>query len=282
MKTTIDPALLQQRIAQLPAWPRAAAQALAALRDDATGADECARCIGHDQALTARVLRLANSAFYGVPGRVASVNSAIQMLGKRTLGAALTAATANAQFNAIVHDGFDFDGFWRHSVGTAIAAEAIARLRLLDDEAAFTAGLLHDIGRLALAAHFPQETASVAALARGHDLTWLEAERMALTTDHAAVGATIAAQWRFPEIVQVAIAAHHQPQPSGSDASMADVIHVADAMAHALDLAGDVHEAVPEVDPQAWQRLGLTTEQAAPLLVRIEQGVLALCNALAH
>jgi putative nucleotidyltransferase with HDIG domain len=282
MKTTIDPALLQRRIAQLPAWPRAAAQALAALRDDNSSADECARCIGHDQALTARVLRLANSAFYGVPGRVASVNSAIQMLGKRTLGAALTAATANAQFNAIACDGFNFDGFWRHAMATAIAAESIARVRLLDDEAAFTAGLLHDIGRLALAAHFPHETADVAALARAHDLQWLQAERMALTTDHAAVGATIAAQWRFPEVVQAAIAAHHQPEPSDSDASMADVIHVADAMAHALDLAGDAHEAVPDVDPQAWQRLGLTTEQAAPLLQRIEQGVLALCNALAH
>jgi putative nucleotidyltransferase with HDIG domain len=282
MKLAIDSALLQRRISQLPSWPRAAAQALESLRDEATGADECARCIGHDQALTARVLRLANSAFYGVPGRVASVNSAIQMLGKRTLGAALTAATANTQFNAIGCAGFDYDSFWRHAVGTAIAAESIARARLFDDEAAFTAGLLHDIGRLALAAHFPQEAAAVLTLARDSDLPWLEAEHRTLDTDHATIGASIAAYWRFPSPVQAAIASHHRPQPSSGAAGLDDVIHVADAMAHALDLAGDPHEAVPEVDPQSWQRLALNAEQVLALLQRTEQGVGELCRALAN
>ena len=282
MTITIDPKLLQQRIAQLPAWPRVAAQALAALRDDATGAGECARCVGHDQALTARVLRLANSAFYGLPGRVASVTGAIQLLGRRTLGAALMAATANVQFNAIRCEGFDFDGFWRHSIGTAIAAESIARIRMLDDETAFTAGLLHDIGRLALAAHFPDEAAAVLSQARGSDLPWLEAERGTLATDHATIGATIAAHWRFPALVQTAIANHHKPLGTNGAVGMDDAIHIADAMVHALDLSGDSSEAVPDVDPLAWRRLGLNADQALALLQRTEQGVEVLCRALAH
>jgi putative nucleotidyltransferase with HDIG domain len=278
---TIDLALLQQRIAQLPALPRAAAEALAMLRDEDSGADDCARIIGTDQALTARVLRLANSAFYGVPGRVSSVNRAVQMLGKRTLRGALTTVALSGQFSAIRCEGFRFDGFWRHTIGTAIGAEAIARTRSLDDETAFTAGVLHDIGRLALAAHFPHETAAMLELARAHDLPWLEAERLALGTDHAAVGAAIASQWNFPAAVQAAIAAHHLPQQDGNAAGMADVIHVADAIVHALDLAGEAGEAVPDIDAQAWQRVGLSAEQALELFQCIEQGVTALCAALA-
>jgi putative nucleotidyltransferase with HDIG domain len=280
-RTPIDLALLQQRIAQLPALPRAVAEALAMLRDEDSGADDCARVIGTDQALTARVLRLANSAFYGVPGRVSSVNRAVQMLGKRTLRGALTTVALNGQFSAIQCEGFHFDGFWRHTIGTAIGAEAIARIRTLDDETAFTAGVLHDIGRLALAAHFPRETAAMFELARAHDLPLLAAERLALGTDHAAIGATIASHWNFPAAVQAAIAAHHLPQQNGSTAAMADVIHVADAIVHALDLAGESGEAVPDIDPQAWQRVGLSVEQALELFSCIEQGVTALCAALA-
>ena len=276
----IDLASLQQRIAQLPALPRAAAEALAMLRDDNSSAEDCARCIGTDQALTARVLRLANSAFYGVPGRVGSVNRAVQMLGKRTLRAALTAVALTGQFSAIQCEGFRFDGFWRHTIGTAIGAEAIARARSLDDETAFTAGVLHDIGRLALAAHFPRETAAMLELARTRDLPWLDAERLALGTDHAVVGATIASQWHFPAAVQAAIAAHHVPQSDSGRPSMADVIHVADAIVHALDLAGEPAESVPDIDAQAWQRVGLSHEQALELFQCIEQGVTALCAAL--
>ncbi len=280
-RTPIDLALLQQRIAQLPALPRAAAEALAMLRDEDSGADDCARIIATDQALTARVLRLANSAFYGVPGRVSSVNRAVQMLGKRTLRGALTTVAVGGQFSAIQCEGFQFDGFWRHTIGTAIGAEAIARTRALDDETAFTAGVLHDIGRLALAAHFPRETAAMLALARTHDLALLQAERLALGTDHAAIGAAIASRWNFPAAVQAAIAAHHLPQQNGNGPGMADVIHVADAIVHALDLAGEPAEAVPEIDAQAWQRVGLTAEQALHLFSCIEQGVTALCAALA-
>lgn len=279
--TPIDMAQLQQRIAQLPALPRAAAQALAMLRDDNAGAEECARCIGTDQALTARVLRLANSAFYGVPGRVDSVNRAIQMLGKRTLRAALTTVALSGQFSAIQCEGFRFDGFWRHTIGTAIGAEAIARACALDDESAFTAGILHDIGRLALAAHFPRETAAMLELARMHDLPPLEAERLALGTDHAAIGASIALHWHFPDAVQAAISAHHGPQHDGGAPGMADVIHVADAIVHALDLAGEANESVPDIDAQAWQRLGLSADQVLQLFQCIDQGVTALCAALA-
>ena len=279
--TLIDLGSLQQRIAQLPALPRAAAEALAMLRDENSGAEDCARCIGTDQALTARVLRLANSAFYGVPGRVGSVNRAVQMLGKRTLRGALTTVVLSGQFSAIQCEGFRFDGFWRHTIGTAIGAEAIARARSLDDETAFTAGVLHDIGRLALAAHFPRETAAMLELARTRDLPWLEAERLALQTDHAVIGAAIASHWNFPAGVQAAIAAHHLPRQDGNGAGMADVIHVADAIVHALDLAGEAGEAVPEIDAQAWQRVGLSADQALELFQCIEQGVTALCAALA-
>jgi putative nucleotidyltransferase with HDIG domain len=277
----LDLATLQQRIAALPALPKAAAEAIAALRDDDSSAEDCARCIGRDPALTARVLRLANSAFYGVPGRVASIQGAIQMLGRRTLGTALTAAAVTSQFSGLQCEGFHFDAFWRHALATAITAEAIARLRVLDEEMAFTAGLLHDIGRLALAAHFPQQMTHVLALAQARDAWAIDVEREVLATDHAQIGVAIASHWHFPAEVQAAIAAHHQPVASAV-ATIADVVHVADAIVHALDIAGDPHEAVPEVDLAAWARVALTPEQSLSLFECTEEGVAVLCSALAN
>lgn len=277
----IDRPSLQQRVRELPALPQAALQALAALRNDSASAQRCSEFIAHDQALVARVLRLANSAFYGVSGRVATVRDALQLLGRRTVGNLLAVATVSQQFDRRRCPSFDFSGFWRHALAVALASRALALEVGVDEDQAFVGGLLHDIGRLTLAVHFPEEIDALMQGASASDSPLNAIEFARLGTDHAEVGAWVATHWCFaPEVVAM-IATHHKP-PAGPDATatLATLVHVADAIVHALDLEDHPHERVPVIGVQAWSRLQLTHESVLSALSSTEAGVIDLCEAM--
>lgn len=265
---------LRQTLQELPALPQAAMQALAALRDDDSSTDHCAELIGHDPVLAARTLRIANSALYGAPGRVNSVRDAVNRLGRQTLSSVLTLATLSRQFEGASCPGFSYAGFWRHALAVALAARGLARALGRGDEPAFTVGLLHDIGRLALAVHFPQATSEALCRLAAHAGAPQALERDVLGADHLEVGAQVAAQWNFPPDVLVAIAGHHTPRgAAGGAASLADLVHAADAIAHALDCAEDPHERVPPIDAAAWARIGLPDAALLKVLAGTEAGV---------
>lgn len=278
----IAPAVLRERVSSLPMLPQAVIEALRILRSDQASADDCAERISRDQALAARTLRLANSAFYGMPGRVATIRHAHDVLGRRTLGALLTTAAVSTQFSHCSGPGFDFESFWRHALGTAVAAQGLAIEIGADDEQAFIAGLLHDIGHLALATYFAEPLAASVLLARNLDAPPEVAERQVLGVDHAEVGAMIATHWHFPAAVVAAIRDHHAPGRAGEHPAvpLTDLVHVANAIVHALDLNGADDEAVPELSAAAWDRLGLTPAQVLRVFERTETGVEALSEAL--
>lgn len=277
----IGRAELLQSLKDLPPLPQATLDALEALRNEDLGSEGCAELIGHDPALAARALRLANSAFYGVPGRVTHLRDAVHLLGRRTLASLVTVALLAKQIDASLCPGFSSTSFWRHAIATGYAARELARALQADTELAFVAGLLHDIGRLALAAHFPAEvSATLQSLQEADDLA-AGLEEQLLGTSHVEVGHQVALHWRFPPAVVQAVALHHTPSP-GDDgrASLSDIVHVADAIAHALDLNGDPGERVPPLDAAAWDRLGLPTRVLLPALRATERGVAELSLAL--
>lgn len=266
---------------RLPTMPQATLDALEALRNEELGSADCAELLGHDPALAARALRLANSAFYGVPGRVTHLRDAVHLLGRRTLASLMTVALLARQFDAGPRAALSVTAFWRHAIATGYAARELALALEADAELAFLTGLLHDVGRLALAAHFPAAMETVMQRVQDANDDWHRIEREVLGTDHVEVGREVALRWRFPPAVAEAIAAHHAPQAGASGhASLADIVHVADAIAHALDLNGDPHERVPPLNPAAWDRLGLPPRVLLPALRATERGVAELSLAL--
>lgn len=263
----------------LPVLPAVVLELIESLAQAQVTIGELAQKIAHDQALAAKTLRLANSTFYGMPRQVSAISEAATILGLRTLRSVATAAGLVGGLAPGACAGFDFQSFWRHGIGTALCARLIARGRAMDEEAAFTLGLLHDIGRLALVTRYPQAYAQVLARQRATDEATLDAERGVLGLDHAAAGAVMARHWRFaPEVAQ-AIALHHNP-PLEGQLSLIDVVHVADCMAHALDLAQLQHDAVPSLSLVAWHRLALEQTECLELFAEVERQHEAVCQAL--
>lgn len=274
--------VLAQRVTELPPLPKALVALMQLLRQDDFSVGQCVALIERDQALAARMLRLANSAFYGVPGRVGSIGDAVRILGVRTVWCVLTAAALHQQLRADGCPGFRFEHYWRHTMGAALAARGLALLLDHDPDEAFLAGLLHDVGQLVMATFSPEAAAKAIALAKADDSGPAVAESAVLGFDHAELGALVSGHWHFPPTITRAIALHHMPEPAPPDGfiSLSGLVHVADSMAHALDLNADEAETVPPLAPQVWVGLPLSDTAVLQLLARTEEGVAHMSAAL--
>jgi putative nucleotidyltransferase with HDIG domain len=274
-------------IRQLPSLPAVVGELLRVLNHESTGVDQLADGIAKDQALAACVLRVANSPFFGVQYKVASIHNAIVVLGFRAVGSLVMAATVTGFFTPPREVSFDLSQFWRHSIGTALCARVLARHVGLDPEIGFAAGLLHDIGVLMLLTTRPTHYAAVLAYREAHDCHLVEAERAVLGFDHGVAGEALAVRWRFPAEIVGAVALHHLPSagdhpPAFQDkATLADVVHLANILAHALDLGAAPQALVPPVDPDVWRRIGLSGESLKPLLAAVEREHEGYCALLA-
>lgn len=277
--TVLSPEAIVASVRELPSLPAAVMELIQSLDNSEVNAEELAGKISNDQALAAKTLRLANSSFYGMSRQVTSIADATTILGLRTLHSVATAAGVAGNFSSVRCPGFDFNAFWRHCIGVALCARSLAQGARLEEGTAFTLGLLHDIGRLALASSFSAPYAEVLRHQHEQDCTALEAERAVLGTDHAQVGGLIAEHWRFAKDVVQAIAEHHEPKPA-TVAQLVDVVHVADNMAHALDLSHLEDDMVPPLSMPSWSRLALDERKCRQVFQRTESQHEAVCQAL--
>lgn len=241
----------------LPSLPAVVMELLNSIDQEETDITVLARKVSHDQALTAKTLRLANSSLFGLQVKVTTIQQAITFLGFQSTRNLITAASVTGCFADKNCPGFDHSVFWRHSIATAACAKVLARHVRFNQDYAFTAGLLHDIGRLVLVSGFPQEYAQVIAYQQANDCYTLDAERAVLGIDHVEAGLALAEHWNFSDTMQLAIAGHHDPGKVGAG-FLAAIIHVADAIVHALDLAQKPDDMVPSVSPVAWKALNLS------------------------
>ena len=219
-------------VTQLPVQPGAAMRLLWMLEDPRTSAADLGRLIESDPALSTQVIRLANTAFYGLSGKVSSAWRAVTVLGLATVRAIATTAA----FDLFSEKGRSVpDDFWPHSVTTAAAAAAIARRVGIQPNDAFSAGLLHDLGSALVFRRAPRRYDAVLELLDNDlTLTRLDAERQEFGMTHADVGAAALSVMRFPVDMVEAIGAHHTP-PAEVTAHMGRVLIAADSIAIDLD-----------------------------------------------
>ncbi len=250
---------IARQLQDLPSLPAVVMELLSAIDQEDVDIAVLAKKVSHDQALTAKTLRLANSSLYGLQAKVTTIQQAITFLGFQTTRNLITAAAVTGCFAHGQCAGFDERAFWRHSIATAACCKMIARRVHFSQDIAFTAGLLHDIGRLVLVSTFAADYQRVLDYRRAHDVSVLEAERAVMGVDHVMAGMALAEHWNFSETMQSAIAYHHDPAQEGAGV-LAAIVHVANAIVHALDIAQEPDDLVPTVSTVAWGTLGLNQE----------------------
>ena len=238
-------AKLVAKIDRLPALPEVLIELLDMVADEGSSASDLERIIANDPALTARVLSLANSAMFGFSQRVTTVRRAVVAIGfgelkMMALGSGLADFFEAARTPLVM----DLHSLWAHAIGVSVTAREIARStgRLSPGEMQ-VAGLIHDLGKLALFSHLHQDTEGLIRLiAGGRPYYQAEAE---LGLEHARLGGLLAEQWRLPTLYRAIIAGHHAPDPAEPDYEAVCLIHLADLTVKSLLKFGVIHESAP-------------------------------------
>lgn len=253
MEHTPELDLLIAEVAELRPLPAVAVRALELAEGERFSAHELAQAVSADQALTAKLLRLSNSAYYGFPRRITTVRDAVVLLGFRAVRSAMLASCViDARPGGQVLDPV---AAWRFSVTTGLLAEVLARSTGLHQDEAFTAGVLHNIGRLALDQQRPRELKAARVLATREQITIAEAQRQVLGFTDADLGGAPALHWNFPEPLANAVARHHLDVDAlpGPDSVEAFVVRARIfARAHGITDGYGVEEAPPPI-PDEWR-----------------------------
>lgn len=269
----LNPATLGDALSALPSLPMAVMDSLSAADSDDMPIDVLAGKIEVDQGLVARLLRVANSAFYGLQRRVGSVHDAIVVLGTGNVHNLILAVSLSDYAQAAMPVGeAQLPGFLKHSIAVAICARALAPRIGCDGNTAFAAGLLHDVGRLVLAVRYSRQMAEVLRYQQHLDCYLWEAEQQVLGIDHGRVGQLVAERWNFPESLCVAIQGHHDPEFI-EPTPLVCVVHIADAMVHAIEMADDDRKHLLRIFAPCWQAASLSWDDCQEILAEVELGL---------
>lgn len=251
MRPTVSRQILE--LQELPTLPLIVTKIIQTTNDPRSSASDLNQLIMHDQAIAAKVLKLANSAFYGLPGKVTSLGRAVTLLGFNTVR---SLALSVSIIEAFAGEGrsplFDRHRFWEHSLAVSACAKIIAARQAPDlREEAHMAGLFHDIGKIILDQYFYEYFATAIRLAREQHIPLPEAEETILGINHAEVGAQVAERWNFPPHLVEVIRQHHQPE---TGQILIDLVIVSNALCRQLKYEESSEIPPTPVSEALWQR----------------------------
>jgi putative nucleotidyltransferase with HDIG domain/predicted Zn finger-like uncharacterized protein len=277
-----------RNLKELPPMPQIVFKAHEIMDDPNSNTKQVADLIETDQAIAAKVLRMANSAYYGMSGKVSSIQHASAVLGYKALGELITLAGTSSLLGSRLY-GYDMDSgaLWRHSIAVAFASKSIARRKKpsLENDA-FSAGLIHDVGKLILDRPVLNRKKLFDEYMGTGDRTFLSAEKKILGFDHAEIGHEVCKHWKIPESLALAIRHHHQPD-SASGESLAAVVCMADTvanMAEAMQLVGKIENDIDAVmymlDDEVMVTLSLEEKDVREIMTETTEAVVKITSAM--
>lgn len=268
------------KLDELPTLPTIVYELSRVINDPMSSTTEIEKIMSSDQSLTAKVLRLANSAYYAIPGGVSSLQRAIAYIGYDAINQLVLSASVMNALNAKSSGEFDPTQFWQHSIGVAMAAETTARfVHYKTPSDLFTSGLIHDMGKVALYIIAPDLFLESVKLANEKNLTLFEAETELGNPRHTVVGRELAAKWRLPSLLQATIAHHHQKDSalrgglSAEANRVVDMVFLANIIVVALKFGNSGHAKAVGVPKEVVERLQLNPEKLKELIGKIKQSV---------
>lgn len=244
----------------------------AALRSPQCSLSSIGDIIEKDVDLTARLLRFANSAYFGFSTKLSTVSEAISLIGIQQVQDLLTATSAIERFAGLSSEFVSVQSFWQHSLATGLGARLIAlERRLPKSDRLFVAGLLHDIGRLVLFLQSPKYAQKVFELYQKERLLLREAEVRVLGYDHQNIAEGLLKSWKYPPTLILAVGNHHQPASCEAAKMEAAVVHVADHLVNAMRVGSSGEKFVPPLNPQAWASVGMTPAALGAIVTGIDE-----------
>lgn len=262
----LDARSLVATAAPLASLPAVYVRLSQALKNPKVSATKIADILSEDASLVARLLRLVNSPFYGFNGRIDTVSRAVGMVGTDQINELALTTCVLRMFRGIPSQLVDMNAFWLHGLATGVAARVIGMRRgETNVERLFVAGVLHEVGRLVMYQELPDLTCGMLSQLPDDELMF-ETERKLLGFDHADVGGELLLAWNLPDSLVAAAAFHHRPDLDPTAPMASATIHLADIVAHTLEAGNSGEPRVPRLNPEAWERLGLSVSSLVSIL----------------
>lgn len=263
VKEIVDKAL--GAIGDIATLPEITIRIIQIVEDAKSTARDLHDVIKNDPALSVKVLKVVNSAFYGLPGQVASVDRAIILLGLSAVkNIAIAASIARLFKGRRISEQFSAADLWRHSVGVAVAAHDIAKTSphpAMPDEI-FVAGMIHDIGTMVERQAFPEQFSEVIQRCAAQPLNFLECERQVIGADHQAFGVGLTTKWKFPRHLRASVGFHHNPEALSVELrNMATLIQMADVMCCQEKIGFYLTAQGGNITPEMLDLIGVTEAQ---------------------
>lgn len=239
---------------------------------------DIARVVEQDPSFTVRLLRVANSSFYGFSSTIDTVSKAVSIIGTSQIRSLALATSVAKSFDGLPNTLVSMEHFWRHSLYCALAARALAKqARKCDPDAVFTAALLHDIGELVIFNRMPQQAKEslLLVLDSGDELPVYQAERQIMGFDHSQVGGELARQWKLPPMLEECIEFHHDISVAQRFPREAALVHIANILALMAEVRTLDSGDVSPIDPRAWEMIGLNADDVIQSTIETAQEEIA-------
>jgi len=254
----LTPQELVSGVVRLVSLPEVCIRVNEMLDDPGYNATDIGKVIAQDTGLTARLLKIVNSAFYGYQSRIETVSRAVTVIGLRELRGLVLAASAVESFAKLPNDILNMVNFWRHSVYCGVVAQLVAQqCNVLHSERLFVAGLLHDIGKLVISNKLPKDAKTVSEQIKQKKKPDYEIELKVLGFDHAEVGGELLKEWNMPESLYTAVKYHHRPKDAMKSEIETCIVNIANIMTIKAELGVEGDAVVPPFDEYVWRTTGL-------------------------
>ena len=275
MKKTEDFDQIFGSLQDLPTLPTVVSKISTMVMNPRTSASDIQQVIQQDQSLTATILKLANSAYFGLLKKVYNVTQAVVVLGFNTVKNIAITATVFKMFYGSKKkeiEGFDRFQLWRHSIGTAVCCKTISKnIKIADPENCFIYGLLHDLGKVVVDEYLHNDFESVLKIVEDKNILIREAEREVLGFDHTKIGKWLVSTWNFPKNIEEAIEFHHRPTYAPIYKAEASIVHLGDIIARVMRIGSGGDLRIPVYNLDVTNILQIKKEMIKEILIDYEE-----------
>ena len=228
---------------------------------------DIASIIDKDSGLTARLLRLANSAYYGFSNEIDSVKRALVCIGTREIQNLVLCTSIINLFRGIPEKLINMRSFWQHSIACGITAKCMSTyVQAVNPDHLFIAGLLHDIGRLLICKYMPNKASQILGRNRQNHELCHRVEKDVLGYDHSEVAHILLTKWNIPRNIREGVSFHHNPLKAERYANNAAIVHLSDIIVHSMQLGNSGEAFVPSLEPKAWEAIRLKASMLSSIM----------------